>query len=165
MKTKKGIAIVPGSFDPITYGHIDIVCRAAELYEKVYLAVMINSEKTYTFSLSERKSIATEAVSHIPNVEVIDSDGMLWELARDLNACAIVKGYRNSVDLEYENKMAEYNASKYPDAKTVLLPASPELSNISSTIVREKLSNRETLTDLLPESVILEINKILEKRN
>ena len=164
MKDKKGIAVVPGSFDPITYGHIDIVKRAAEEYEKVYLAVMINSEKKYMFSLSERQQIAKTAVSELPNVEVIASDGMLWELARDLNACAIVKGYRNNVDLEYENKMAEYNYKKYPNAKTVLLRSDPKLENVSSTVVRNKLFVDGSIDDLLPKNVAVEINKILSKR-
>ena len=161
---KKGIAIVPGSFDPITYGHIDIVKRAADEYETVYLAVMINSDKQYTFDLEEREEIAKIAVTDIPNVRVISSDGMLWELARDLSADAIVKGYRNVTDLEYEKKMAEYNESKYPLAKTVLLPSKNGLEFVSSTEVRKRLVGSELLDDFLPASVLNEINKILEKR-
>ena len=161
---KKGIALVPGSFDPITYGHIDIIKRAAEKYEQVHVAVMINSEKRYTFSLEERTKIATVAVQSFSNVDVISSDGMLWELARDLGADAIVKGYRNSTDLEYEKKMAEFNEAQYPNAKTVLLPSAPELVAVSSTAVREKLSDNKSLDDFLPECVLNEINKILASR-
>ena len=161
---KKGIAIVPGSFDPITYGHIDIVKRAASEYEKVYLAVMINIEKKYTFSLEERTRIARSAVSKFKNVEVIFSDGMLWELARDLDANAIVKGYRNDTDLEYEKKMAEFNEAKYPRAKTVLLPSAPELTDVSSTVVRQKILNGDPIDSFLPEEAKIEINKILTER-
>ena len=99
--SNKRIAIVPGSFDPITYGHIDIVQRAAEEYDHVYLAVMINREKSYMFTIEQRKRIALAAVAKLPNVEVISSEGMLWELAKELQACTIVKGYRNEVDLNY----------------------------------------------------------------
>ena len=98
------IAIVPGSFDPITYGHLDLVERAAKQFDKVYVAVMINREKHYMFTLNQRQKIAEEAVRGIENVEVISSEGMLWKLAKDLGACAIVKGYRNEVDLAYEKK-------------------------------------------------------------
>ena len=89
------IAIVPGSFDPITNGHLDIIKKAAALYDKVYVAVMINDKKTYMFTLEERRMIAESATAEIGGVEVISSSGWLWELAKDLGACAIVKGYRN----------------------------------------------------------------------
>lgn len=161
---KKNIAIVPGSFDPITNGHVDIVKRAADMYAKVYLAVMINPSKKYMFTIDERKSIAKAAVTDITNVEVITSEGMLWELARDLKANAIVKGYRNETDLEYENKMAEYNSAHYPDAPTVMLKADKGLTEVSSTAVRELINNGEVLDSVLPRGAIEQINKIRSKR-
>ena len=163
-QTKKRIAIVPGSFDPITLGHIDIVRRAAELYDQVYLAVMINRDKRYTFTLDERRRLAELALSDLERVQVISSEGMLWELARDLDACAIVKGYRNNLDLAYEQTMAEYNAARYPDAKTVLLPSDEKLLTVSSTAARERLSHSEDLKQYLPSEVIKEIENILAKR-
>ena len=158
------VAIYPGSFDPITYGHIDIVKRAAAAYDKVYLAVMINSDKQYTFDLDERKQIAETAVADIANVEVISSDGMLWELARDLGADAIVKGYRNHIDLEYETRMAEYNESRYPNAKTVLLPSKKELEKVSSTEARKRLACEESIGELLPICALKKIEEIISKR-
>ena len=160
----KNIAIVPGSFDPITVGHINIVKRAMELYDKVYLAVMINPEKEYMFTISQREAIAKAALSDIEGVEVISSDGMLWELAKKLGARAIVKGYRNETDLAYEKKMADFNSDHYPDAQTLLLMADDSLSDISSTIVREMITNNEPLDKLIPKSAILEINKIMSKQ-
>lgn len=159
---EKSIAIVPGSFDPITNGHINIVKRAAASYDKVYLAVMINPEKKYMFNISQREQIAKAATEDIPNVEVISSEGMLWELARSLGACAIVKGYRNETDLAYEKEMAKFNYEHYPMAETVLLLADSSVSDLSSTYVREKIKNKQSLEGLLPQKAISQINKITD---
>lgn len=158
---KYKVGIVPGSFDPITVGHVDIVRRAAELCDRVFLAVMINSEKKYTFDISERESIAHAAVAGIENVVVISSEGMLYELARALSADAIVKGVRNDVDRAYEKKMAEFNAEHYPAAVTVLLDADPELADISSTAVRALIADGKSLDGVVPEGAIDEIKKIM----
>ena len=136
----KRIAIVPGSFDPITNGHLDILRRAASEYEVVYLAVMINASKQYLFSIEQRTEIAKAATSDIKNVKVISSEGMLWSLAKELDADAIVKGYRNQTDYAYELEMAKFNEEHYPLAKTVLLKADPKLEALSSTALREKLA-------------------------
>ncbi len=160
----KKIAIVPGSFDPITYGHIDIVRRASEMYDIIYLAVMINDQKNYLFDIEQRTRIAQAAVSDIPNVQVLSSKDMLWRLAEELNAVAIVKGYRNEDDLKYEKIMADFNTAHYPKAKTILLKADPTLTSVSSTLVREKLKNNEALDCYLPTKVIVEIEKILKDK-
>ncbi len=158
---KESIALIPGSFDPITFGHIDIVKRAISDYDTVILAIMINPKKKYMFTMQQREQIAKAALSDFPNVKVITSEGMLWKLAFDLNACAIVKGYRNERDLEYEKEMARFNTEHNPNAQTVLLKASDELEFVSSTRVREKILNGESLTKLLPQAAIDEINKII----
>ena len=158
---KEKIALIPGSFDPITYGHIDIVKRALDEYDTVILAIMINPSKKYMFTMQQREKIAKAALSEFSNVSVITSDGMLWKLAQDLNACAIVKGYRNEKDLEYENEMARFNTEHNPNAPTVLLKSSEEFQDISSTRVREKILNGESLKKLLPDAAIKEINKII----
>ena len=148
---KYRVAIVPGSFDPITNGHISIVRRTARNYDKVYLAVMINAAKEYTFTMDERVDIARAAVQEIDGVEVISSAGYLWKLAEELDAVAIVKGVRNDVDREYELKMAEYNSAHNPNAETVLLDTEPELAGVSSTLVRDRLRRGEDISDLLPK--------------
>ena len=145
-------AICPGSFDPITNGHVDIVKRAAEEYETVYLAVMINESKKYLFDIEQRTEIAKSAVCDIPNVRVISSEGMLWKLAQDLDADAIVKGYRDQRDFDYEIEMAKFNEAHCPKAKTVLLKADPELITLSSTAVREMLQKGESIESFMPKS-------------
>ncbi len=160
----KTVAIVPGSFDPITYGHIDIIKRAAAMYDKVYVAVMINDQKKYLFDIEEREQIALLAVQGMENVSVISSSGMLWKLAEDLGANALVKGYRNSTDYEYEQKMAEFNENHNPRAKTVLLKADEHLTDISSTAVREKIARGDSIYDCMPQSAADEVNKILSFR-
>ena len=158
--TNQRIAVVPGSFDPITNGHIDVIRRATELYDKVFVAVMINDQKKYKFTLEEREAIARAALEGLERVEVISSRGWLWELAKDIGACAIVKGYRNESDLEYEQKMAEFNKEHNPDAETVLLKASDGLETLSSTVVRERMLNDEQIDGLLPEKAIEFIKKL-----
>ena len=156
----ENIAIVPGSFDPITNGHLDIIKKAATLFDKVYVAVMINANKEYMFSLEQREEIARCAVDGISDVEVISSSGWLWELARDLGACAIVKGYRNENDLCYEREMATFNEERYPEAKTVLLKADESLEYLSSTLVRSRLAGGESLEGYLPQKAIEKIKEI-----
>lgn len=166
MRDGKSIAIVPGSFDPITYGHIDVVKRAAELFDIVYLAVMVNSQKQYLFTMEQREAIARTALEDIPSVKVISSVGMLWRLALELNADAIVKGYRNETDLEYEQKMAEFNSAHNPHARTVLLKADKRLEALSSTEVRRRLGEGKPINDCMPQAAADAIEKILsETRN
>ena len=116
------IAVIPGSFDPMTTGHINIIERASLLFDKVFVAVMINDTKNYMFTRDQRTEIAKLSVCHLDNVEVIFDDGMLWELALRLDACAIVKGIRDYKDYQYEFEMAQYNYKKNPKAQTVFLP-------------------------------------------
>jgi pantetheine-phosphate adenylyltransferase len=163
MKDGKSIAIVPGSFDPLTYGHIDIVKRAAEAYDTVYLAVMINSQKTYMFDMSQRTAIAAACLDGLKNVCVISSDGMLWQLADSLCADAIVKGYRNEIDYEYEQNMAKFNYEHNPNAPTVLLKADERFETLSSTVVRERIEAGMSLEGYLPDNAVRLINEYLGK--
>ena len=162
-KKRYGVGIVPGSFDPITFGHLDIIKRASELCDVVFVAVMINDQKQYMFDLDTRLSIAKAACEGIDNVSVISSEGMLFELARELSAEVIVKGVRNDVDREYEEKMAEYNSAMYPRAETLLLEADATLTEVSSTAVRELINSNGELEGYLPDAVITKINEMRGK--
>ena len=148
------IAVIPGSFDPMTTGHINIVERAAELFDKVYVAVMINDTKKYMFTREQRTTIAKLSVAHLSNVEVIFDDGMLWEPALRLDACAIVKGIRDYKDYQYEFEMAQYNYKKNPNAQTVFLPCDEGAREISSTAVRERLSRGEDISDVISKNAL-----------
>ncbi len=155
------IAIVPGSFDPLTIGHLDIIERAAKLFDRVFVAIMINPEKNGKFSFAERKEIAELSCAHIKNVKVITADGMLADLAKALGACAIVKGVRNEKDFVYEQEMAYFNIKRNPFAETLYLPCSEELSHISSSLVRKELSEGRVPSDFMAPEALDVIKKHL----
>lgn len=137
--------VVPGSFDPFTLGHLDIVRRASVLFDRVYVAVMINSSKQGFFDFVARKKIAEVSCSGIPNVEVITAEGVLCDLCRSLGACAIVKGIRNAADYVYECELADINRHLDTDIETVWLASRTELAYISSTCVREFIKYNKPL--------------------
>ena len=148
------IAIVPGSFDPMTVGHINIIERAAKLFDKVYVAVMINNTKEYMFTREQRTEIARLSVEHLSNVEVIFDDGMLWELALRLDANVIVKGIRDYKDYQYEFEMAQFNFKKNPNAQTVFLPCDEGAREISSTAVRDRIAHGKDISDIISKNAI-----------
>jgi len=145
-------AIVPGSYDPVTIGHLDIIKRAARLYDTVYAVVFINPEKKYRFAVEDRVRMLTLAADRIPNVIVSYSDGLVIDYMKEHGIQKIVKGYRNDTDLEYEKKQATWNKD-HGGYDTELIKCRPELAAVSSTKVREALDNGEDLTDLVPEEV------------
>ncbi|MBE6604641.1 MAG: pantetheine-phosphate adenylyltransferase [Ruminococcaceae bacterium] len=147
------IAIVPGSFDPITLGHLDIIKRALAVADEVVVAVMNNDAKVYTFDMETRAMLARLAVADLANVRVVADDGMLVDLFDRLGADVIVKGVRNDKDRAYEQRMAAYNLAQNPRAKTLLLDADPALSDLSSTRVRAALATGACPRALLPEAV------------
>lgn len=148
------IAIVPGSYDPITKGHLDVIGRALGLCDEVVVAVMNNDQKTYMFTMEERTHLAALATKDLPRVRVVADSGMLVDLVDRLGADMIVKGVRNEVDRRYEEEMAAYNLAHNPRAKTVLLEASEALEGVSSTLTRKRIEAGEDLSDLLPSAVI-----------
>ena len=139
-------ALIPGSYDPITLGHVNVIERAARIADRVYVAVMNNDSakhssvlrsKTYMLSMEERFELVKLSLSHIENVEVVSSCGMLIDLFDELSADVIIKGIRSSADLEYEMIHAKWNKEHNPRLETLFLPADDSLASISSTLVRE----------------------------
>ncbi len=161
-------ALIPGSFDPITLGHLDVITRAAAKFDRVVVAVMTNDMqkyvqnalvKQYMFDREERTALAAAACAHLPNVEVISAGGMLIDLFDRVGADWIIKGVRSTADFEYEQKHALYNRAHNPRAETLYLPADPAFDGLSSTLVREKIHKGESLEGFLPEAVIRHISE------
>ena len=145
--------ILPGSYDPVTLGHLDVIRRASEMYEEVYAVVFINPEKEYTFSLDDRVSMLMLATEELENVLVSYSTGRVVDYMREHGIEKIIKGIRNDDDLAYERPQEEYNL-KHGNYPTEYLYARSELSDISSTLARHKLSRGESLEGILPKNVI-----------
>lgn len=143
------LCIVPGTFDPMTLGHLALIKEAAARYGEVVVAVMVNEQKTPLYPTDVRVAIARATVAGLPNVRVISDRGLLIDLFDRLSADAVVKGYRNRVDYDYETKMDEWNRAHNPRFRTVLLRSEPTMEQISSTVVREKIRNGETLDGLV----------------
>ena len=131
------VAVYPGTFDPFTRGHEDLVRRASSIFDKLIVGVASSRSKHPFFSLEERINIATEVLSHYPNVKVVGFDGLLKDFAREHNARVIVRGLRAVSDFEYEFQMAGMNRYLLPDVETLFLTPSDQYQFISGTFVRE----------------------------
>ena len=156
------IAVCPGSFDPITVGHLDLAERAAAIFDRVILCVMVNGGKKHMFTLDERLELARAAAAHLPNVEAAACGGLLADFAREQGACALVKGVRGGTDLDWEMQLAQINRDLFPRLDTVLLPARPEHMHISSTMVREMLRYQQRLEPYIPSGAMRALLRIRE---
>ncbi len=132
------IALFPGSFDPITNGHVETAKKAAEIFDKVYVVAMTNTAKKYLFTPEERADLIRDALREIPNIEVLERpEEVTVNLAHELHAKVIVRGVRNSADFRYEQEIAGINKKLAPDVNTVLLFTSPENSFVASSMIKE----------------------------
>ena len=145
--------ILPGSYDPVTLGHLDIIKRAVEKYGEAYAVIFVNPDKKYTFSLDDRVRMLMLATDELDGVLVSYSNGRVVDYMREHDIDKIVKGYRNDKDLEYERIQAEYN-KRHGGYDTELLLCREGLELISSTEARRRIESGEDLSDVLPESVI-----------
>ena len=145
----KKIVLIPGTFDPVTVGHLEIVKYAADIFDEVVVCICFNSEKTHLFAESERRNMLEKAVAPYPNVRVDVQHGMTADYAVSIGAEYIIRGIRNAKDTEYELKMADFNWN-YRGIRTLFVPARAEIAEISSTAVREKLAKGEAVSDMLP---------------
>ncbi len=149
-------AVCPGSFDPITNGHIDVIERASGLFDEVIIAVLANSTKTGMFTIEERLALAKDAVSHIPNVKVDTWSGLLVDYCKANKIGAIVKGLRAVSDFDYELQMAQMNL-QLKGVDTLLMATKPAYSFLSSSLVREIARYGGDVSSLVPSGVLREL--------
>lgn len=153
MSTNKRVAVYPGSFDPVTMGHLDIIERAARQFDVLIVAVLINRSKQPLFTIEERMELIRQVTSHLPNVEVDSFQDLTANYVRIRNAQAIVRGVRSVTDFEYELQIASTNHKLNPDAETVFMMTNPKYSYLSSSIVKEIAAYEGDVKDLVPPEV------------
>lgn len=147
------IAIYPGTFDPITLGHVDIVVRASPMFDQVILAVAGSTSKNTIFSVEERIELASKVLEKIQNVKIIQFNGLMVDCAKENNASVILRGLRAVSDFEYEFQLAGMNRKLMPKADTIFLPTSEKYTYISSSLVREIAKFGGDITDFVPKVV------------
>ncbi|OUN07637.1 pantetheine-phosphate adenylyltransferase [Flavonifractor sp. An92] len=159
-------AIYPGSFDPITLGHLNIIKRAAVCFDKLIVCVMVNSDKINTglFTPEERANLIRKVVYKLPNVEVDWSTTLLAEYAREKRACTLVKGLRAVSDYENEMQMALLNRKLNPRLDTMFMPSSTKYTYISSSVVKEMARYGADLSDFVPREIIDDVNERMRQR-
>ena len=158
-------AIYPGSFDPATYGHLDIIKRAAELFDEVIVAVLNNSAKSPLFSVAERVNILEYITKDIPNVKVQSFDGLSVNFARSCEAKVIIRGLRAITDFEYELQMAQTNRVLAMDIDTMFLTTSLQYAYLSSTTVMEAASFGADISKFVPEYVVQRVEEKYRNRH
>ena len=152
-------AIYPGSFDPVTFGHLDIITRSSKIVDELIIGVLMNKAKTPLFSVEERVKMLKEVTKDLDNIRIVPFDGLLVEFASRMNAGLVIRGLRAITDFEYELQMSQTNQKLDPNIETMFLTTSIEYSYLSSTTVREIAAFGGDLTQFVPEAVALELEK------
>ena len=150
------IAIFPGSFDPITIGHVDIIQRALPLFDKIIISVGLNSEKKYFFSLEKRIQWIQKVFIKNPKIEVKSYNKLTVEFSKDSNARFLIRGLRNISDFEFEKTMAHANSELNPSIESVFLLTKPKYSFITSTVVRDTIRNDGDYRKFVPNQVVID---------
>lgn len=159
----KRTVICPGSFDPVTLGHIDIISRASAMFDKVIVAVLVNSSKKPSFTTEERINLLKKALSDFDNIEIQSFDGLLADYAKETSADAVVRGLRAVSDFEYEFQMSLTNKRLNPDLETIFLTSRAEYMFLSSSIVKQVATLNGDISNFVPECIHDEIKKRLAK--
>ena len=157
-------AIMTGSFDPITVGHMEIIKKASQFFEEFYVVALINSEKEYIFTLEEKKEFLTLALEDMPNVKVDAFDGLTADYMHEHGITKIIRGIRSNSDEEYEKKLASLMKAYDSEFETIFIRSHGHFKNISSTMVREYLKKGEDVSDLLPEKVVERVIEVYNSK-
>ena len=158
-------AIYPGSFDPVTFGHIDIMKRSAQIADELIVGVLNNKAKTPLFSVEERVKMLVEVTKEIPNVKIVPFEGLLVDFAKELDAKVIVRGLRAVTDFEYELQMSQTNHKLNPEIETLFMTTNLQYSYLSSSTVKEIAAFDGDITQFVPEIVVEKVTeKMKEKR-
>ncbi len=152
MKNKK-IAVYPGSFDPITLGHIDVINRASKIFDEIIVAVGINSAKKSLFTIAEKIDVITAELSHVENIFVKSFEGLIVDFAKDQNATAMIRGVRTEADYEFEMQLAMANSALSNGIETIFLPTNPKYMFVSSSITKEISRFGGDLSHFVPQKV------------
>lgn len=164
MQMKKRIAVYPGSFDPVTFGHRDIIQRASLLFDRVIVLVSVNAVKNPSFTAVERVKMLEKVIDKVDNVVIDMWDGLLVDYIKQVDACAIIKGLRAVSDFEYEFQMALANKILYDGAETVFLTTSSENMYLSSSVVKQIASFGGDISHFVPECILEDIKARLTKK-
>lgn len=157
-------AIYPGSFDPVTFGHLDIISRSAKLVDELIVGVLVNNAKSPLFSVEERVKILEKTVEKIPNVKVIPFEGLLVDFVRKMEAQMVVRGLRAITDFEYELQMAQTNHKLEPEMETIFLTTGLEYSYLSSSTVKEVAAFGGDISQFVPDIVIKQMQVKMDKK-
>ena len=160
----KTIAIYPGSFDPVTRGHMDIIERASKTVDHLIVGVLVNSAKSPLFTVEERVALLKQVTAQYPNVEIHSFEGLLVDFARASGAHILIRGLRAVTDFEYELQMSQTNHKLSPNVETMFLTTSIEYSYLSSTTVREIAAFGGDVTQFVPQAVAVELEKKMKEK-
>ena len=158
-------AIYPGSFDPVTYGHLDVIKRASKIVDELIVGVLNNKSKTPLFSVENRVKMLNDAVSDLPNVKVMSFEGLLVDFAKKVDAQLIVRGLRAVTDFEYELQMSQTNSVLNNEVDTIFLTTSLEYAYLSSSTVKEAAYFGADISKFVPPNVVIEVkNKLMKNK-
>ncbi|MDK2563138.1 pantetheine-phosphate adenylyltransferase [Romboutsia sedimentorum] len=165
MEKKIRKAMFAGSFDPITNGHLDIICRSSKIFDELQIGVLYNPNKSGMFNFEERAELIEKCTSHLDNIKVVSFNGLLVNYCEENGIDTLVRGIRSGADVEYELQMAHMNKELNPNIETIILPTATKYSFISSSLIKEVLNFDANIKNLVPKVVLEELKRKANRGN